>query len=98
MRWETLKVGSKLRAILHAAVWRAQPPGGVGKVHARCNRSDAMMLPGQADLPGTEPEPLRATLARKAAAPLRPDRPQEPPGGLFDNSGEQPDLFGGRRA
>ncbi len=47
----------------------------------------------QLDLPGTAPEPLRVTLARKAAEPLKPQAPQErpPAGGLFGDC--SPQLF-----
>lgn len=51
------------------------------------------MLPGQMDLPGTGPEPLRVTLERKAAAPLKPTAPQKPPdAGLFGDEHAQLDL------
>lgn len=51
------------------------------------------MLPGQLEFPGTEREPLRVTLARKIAAPLRPIVEQKPPCGLFSDRAAEPELF-----
>lgn len=48
---------------------------------------------GQFELPGAGPEPVRSTLQRRADAPLRPGKAQEPADfGLFGDDSRQLDL------
>lgn len=50
-------------------------------------------LPGQTELPGAEPTPVRQQLERKAAAPLKPRKPQRSCDvGLFSDEAAQLDL------
>ena len=52
------------------------------------------MLPGQLSIPGTEREPIRATLERKARESLKPQCYQKPLDiGLFGDEALQSDLL-----
>lgn len=51
-------------------------------------------LPGQQDLPGCEPAPMKARVGRQAAAPLKPSKAQKPcDQGLFGDQAAQVDLL-----